>query len=671
MHSADTSNAPLEAAPGRRGPATLLRRRSHREWALWTVLCLLALALALHTAWNRRERAIADDLERLLGQADAVERQLTHQLQAIGEALAGARQLLPDDLAQAHATPAQFRLLVDAMPGVRGMQLADRHGRVVAASQPELAGRDVSRSSYFVTAREGNSAGTLYVSPPFRSVLGNFTTVLSRALQAPDGSFAGVVSASLDVAYFEVVLRAVLYAPDAGATIVHGGGAIIVSSQLDDARPGTNLDAPGSQFRAHMQSGRPHSLMRAQMGRGQDLHMVAMRSVAPAALQLDQPLVVRMSRRSDAVLAPWWTETRNELLLLVLGMAISGVWLRWHQGRRHLQERTERNAAQSERESARRLEFGLRGADLGLWEWNLQDDTIAVNAREMEMLGYPPTDEPLRAEFWRGLLHPDDQAETERATTTHLRNETPSYRLEHRYRHRDGHWIWVLTHAMVMQRNARGKPLRVVGTHLDISERKRSQLELERMNAQLAALSLTDGLTGVANRRQFDQTLALEWARGLRNHQPLALLMLDVDHFKRYNDHLGHPEGDAALRAVAQVLSACLRNPVEKLMRYGGEEFAVLLINADAHAGARVAQRCLDAIAQARLPHPDSPLSPWISVSIGVASQVPQTGHVAEQLVMAADAALYRAKQQGRARYETATDEEALRRPTGMQPLMP
>ncbi len=671
MHPADTSNAPLEAATGRRGPATLLRRRSHREWALWTCLCVLTLAFAAHTAWNRRELAIATDLGRLQGQAEAVERQLTLQLQAVDAALAGARQLLPDELAHAHPTPAQLSLLADAMPGVRGMQLADRHGRVVAASQPEQVGRDVSRHGYFTTARAGRDGSTLHVSPPFRSVLGNFTTVLSRAMYAPDGTFAGVVSASLDVAYFEVVLRAVLYASDAGATIVHGSGAIVVSSPLDDARPGTNLDAPGSHFRAHMQSGRPHSLLRAQMGPGNDLHMVAMRSVAPPTLQLDQPLVVRMSRRSDAVLAPWWTETRNELMLLLLGMAISGVWLRWHQGRRHLQERTERNAARSERESARRLEFGLRGADLGLWEWNLEDDTIAVNAREMEMLGYPPADAPLRADFWRALLHPDDQAEADQATAAHLRNETPSYRLEHRLRHRDGHWLWVLTHAMVMQRNGRGEPTRVVGTHLDISDRKRSQLELERINAQLAALSLTDGLTGVANRRQFDQTLALEWSRGLRNRQPLALLMLDVDHFKRYNDHLGHPEGDAALRAVAQLLSACLRNPVEKLMRYGGEEFAVLLVNADARAGARVAQRCLDAIAQARLPHPDSPLSPWISVSIGVASLVPQPEHLAEQLVMAADAALYRAKQQGRARYETATDEDALRRPTGMQPLMP
>nr|WP_145546608.1 diguanylate cyclase [Variovorax boronicumulans] len=671
MQVPESGSAPLEAAQRRRGPATLLRRRNLREWALWALVWLLVLALAWHASWRARERLIAQDMLRLQGQAQAVEMHLTRHLQAIHAALAGARHLLPQDLAELPSVPAPLKLLVDAMPGVRGLQIADRDGRVLAASQAELADRDVSARPYFKAVRDGADADTLYVSQPFRSVLGNFTTALSRAVHGADGRFAGVVSASFDVDYFEIVLRALLYAADARATIAHGDGPIIVSSPLEGAQIGLDLNQPDSLFRQHMQSGRMHNLLQGRLLDQDELRMVALRAVEPAALMLDRPLVVQMSRRTDAVLAPWRAELRTEALLLALTMAVSAVWLRWHQGRRQLQERTERDAARASRESARRLEFGLRGADLGLWEWNLAEDTITVNAREMEMLGYPPTDEPLRAEFWRGLLHPDDQAEAAQAIAAHLRNETPSYRLEHRYRHRDGHWVWVLTHAMVMQRNARGKPLRVVGTHLDISERKRSQLELERMNAQLAALSLTDGLTGVANRRQFDQTLALEWARGLRNHQPLALLMLDVDHFKRYNDHLGHPEGDAALRAVAQVLSACLRMPVEKLMRYGGEEFAVLLIDADAQAGTRVAQRCLEAIAQARLPHPDSPLSPWISVSIGVASLVPHAGLVPEQLVMAADAALYRAKQLGRARYELATGEDALKRPTGMQPLTP
>jgi diguanylate cyclase (GGDEF)-like protein/PAS domain S-box-containing protein len=668
---ADTSTGPLEAAPGKPGPAARLRRRSQREWALWTLAWLAATALTLHAGWRAREASIAHDLERLQSQAQAVELHLARQLQSIGDALGGMQHLLLAEPTDSGPIPDRLKLLADAMPGVGGLQIADREGRVQAASRSGLAGRDISQHDYFTKARDGGPDAGLYLSPPLRTVLNNFTAVLSRALYDADGQFEGVVSASLDASYLEIVLRAGLYAPDARATIVHGTGSIIVSSPIAGARPGMNLDVPGSMFRRHLDSGQMHSVQQGLLVARDEHRMVAMRTVSPPALRLDHPMIVRMSRRTDAVLAPWRTEARNELVLMLLAMGISGAWLRWHQGRRQLQERTERAAERAERESARRLEFGLRGADLGLWEWNLQDDTVTVNAREMDMLGYPPTDAPLRGEFWRGLLHPDDLVDADQAAAAHLRGETPSYRLEHRYRHSAGHWIWVLTHAMVMQRSTRGRPLRVVGTHLDISERKRSQIELERMNAQLAALSLTDGLTGVANRRQFDQMLAQEWARGLRTLQPLTLLMLDVDHFKHYNDHLGHPEGDACLRAVAQLLTACLRHPMEKLMRYGGEEFAVLLVAADAQIGARVAQRCLDAMTHARLPHPSSPLGPWVSISIGVASLRPQPEQAPEQLVAAADAALYRAKQHGRARYEIATPEDALRRTSGMQPLMP
>lgn len=668
---ADTSTGPLELTPGQRGPAERLRRRSQREWVLWGLAWLLVLALAVYAEWRARAQSIAHDLERLQSQAQAMELHLARQLQSIGDALAGTQILLASEPSDVRPVPERLKLLADAMPGVGALQIADRAGRVQAASRGGLAGRDVSQQDYFTAARDGGPDAGLYLSPPRRTVLNNFTAVLSRALYDAEGHFDGVVSASLDSAYLEIVLRAGLYAPDARATIVHGGGAIIVSSPLAGARPGQNLDVPGSMFRRHLDSGLAHSVQQGLLVGRDERRMVAMRTVSPPSLRLDHPIIVRMSRRTDDVLASWRTETRNELVLLLLAMGISGAWLRWHQGRRQQLERTERAAARAERESARRLEFGLRGADLGLWEWNLSDDTVSVNAREMEMLGYPPTDEPLRGEFWRGLVHPDDQIEADQAAAAHLRGETPSYRLEHRCRHSAGHWIWVLTHAMVMQRSARGRPLRVVGTHLDISERKRSQLELERMNAQLAALSLTDGLTGVANRRQFDQTLGQEWARGLRTHQPLTLLMLDVDHFKHYNDHLGHPEGDACLRAVAQVLSACLRHPMERLMRYGGEEFAVLLAAADAQTGARVAQRCLDALTHAQLPHPSSPLGPWVSISIGVASLQPRPELVAEQLVTAADAALYRAKQHGRARYEIARPEDANKRITGMLPLMP
>lgn len=618
------------------------------------------LAMLVYVGYDLQrshDTRINRDLERLVSQTDAIEQNLVRQLEGLNNALVGVRYALVTGAADEPftSTPGRLKLLADAIPGVYAIQVLNREGRVIAASRHDLLGNDFSQRSYFRAAVNAPDPSVLHLSPPFLSIRGDFITVLSRAVVAPDGQFAGVVSTSLDPDYFATALRSVLYAADARATMVHGNGTIIVSTPKQDAMQGLNLNQPGSMFSQHLDSHLPSSTQHGILVGTNEHRIMALRTISPTNLHMDYPLVVRVSRRTSDVLRPWRAEARLEGLLLLLGIAASGGWLLWQQRSRYQLERTAQLAARAERESARRLEFGLRGADLGLWEWDIASDTVTVNAREMEMMGYAPTTAPLASHFWRGLMHPDEIAGIEALVREHLRGVTPAYRLEHRCRHKLGHWVWVLDHAMVMERDDNGQPRRVVGTHLDITERKRSQLELEHMNAQLQALSLTDGLTGVANRRQFDQALAAEWARGLRQAQPLALLMIDVDHFKLYNDRLGHPEGDACLRTLATLLSGCLRQPVERLARYGGEEFVVLLIGANAEAGAIVAQRCLDAVTAARLPHPASPLGPHVTLSIGVASCRPRAELDATQLLNDADAALYAAKKQGRARYVVAT----------------
>ncbi len=640
-----------ETAPPHAQPPTRARR-SRREWALFALVWLLLAACAGYALWSTRVQLVAQDLGRLAGQTRAIESSLTRQLQGVSNALAGVRYELiaGDTTPQLDRVPARLKMLTDAMPGVGTLHVLDARGITIAASRRELMGKDFHQREYFTTARDIPDPTVLRLSRPFRSILGRYATVLTRTMISNEGQFAGLVVASLDADYFETVLRSAVYAQDAQATIVHGDGTIIVSAPAQATMPGLNLNQPGSMFRQHLESRQASSTQQGLLASTGEHRLMATRNIAPAELRMDHPLVVRVSRSTADVLQSWRYEAGLQAMLLALGLAASGACLFWHQHRRGVAERAAHAAARAERDSARRLEFGLRGADLGLWEWNLASDTVTVNAREREMLGLAPTQKALSIAFWRDLLHPDDRAAVQAAMRQHLRGASQALRVEHRVRHTDGRWIWVLSHAMVMEHGTDGRPQRVVGTHLDISARKQSQLELERLNAQLEMLSLTDVLTGVANRRQFDQALALEWARSLRQGQPLALLMIDVDHFKLYNDRLGHPEGDACLRSVAQLLSMCLRQPVEQLMRYGGEEFAVLLTDADAQAGAVVAQRCLAAVASARLPHPCSPVGPYVTLSIGVAGLQATPEHGAERLVHAADLALYEAKRQGRAR---------------------
>lgn len=174
--------------------------------------------------------------------------------------------------------------------------------------------------------------------------------------------------------------------------------------------------------------------------------------------------------------------------------------------------------------------------------------------------------------------------------------------------------------------------------------------EVQRLNDALADLARRDSLTGLANRRAFDEALAHEWDRARRVQQPLALLMIDVDHFKAYNDHLGHPAGDACLTRLAGALTSMVRRPADLVARYGGEEFVMLLPDTD-EAGARaLAQRLLQAVDALDMPHPASGVGSCVTVSIGAAVARPDGFTERGHLVSRADTALYEAKNGGRHR---------------------
>ncbi|MEI7611969.1 MAG: diguanylate cyclase [Betaproteobacteria bacterium] len=185
-----------------------------------------------------------------------------------------------------------------------------------------------------------------------------------------------------------------------------------------------------------------------------------------------------------------------------------------------------------------------------------------------------------------------------------------------------------------------------------IEERTRA---LEFANFQLELLSNSDGLTGIANRRNFDTAFALEWNRAQRSGLPLALLILDVDHFKHFNDHYGHLAGDDCLRALAQVLLKEVRRSGELVARYGGEEFVVLMPDSSASAALEMAERIQQAVWSLAVPHAEIADSIGIvTFSFGVASLTPSASFVPDDLIGEADQALYRAKNSGRNRIELA-----------------
>lgn len=184
-----------------------------------------------------------------------------------------------------------------------------------------------------------------------------------------------------------------------------------------------------------------------------------------------------------------------------------------------------------------------------------------------------------------------------------------------------------------------------------VAERTR---ELEEANLALSKLSRTDGLLGIANRMHFNQMIEQEWRRGRRNKSPLALLMIDVDHFKRYNDFYGHLRGDECLRRAAKVIAAELHRPADQLARYGGEEFVALLPETSAEGALHLGEAICAAFGSALIPHAASLVADHVTVSVGAAALLPACGEGCERLIALADEALYAAKEGGRNRVRLA-----------------
>ena len=178
--------------------------------------------------------------------------------------------------------------------------------------------------------------------------------------------------------------------------------------------------------------------------------------------------------------------------------------------------------------------------------------------------------------------------------------------------------------------------------------RVRNQLQLVHQQRLLEQLASLDGLTGIPNRRQFDATLLKEWHRCQRNQQPLSLIVADVDFFKKYNDALGHAAGDRVLQEVAATLRQAARRPGDLVARYGGEEFVLLLPKTNATSAQALAEGLQQLLHSKALPHPDSSLGPWLTMSMGGNTIVPSTTALDPEFFALADAALYRAKHQGR-----------------------
>ncbi|MBC7682136.1 MAG: EAL domain-containing protein [Ferruginibacter sp.] len=310
-----------------------------------------------------------------------------------------------------------------------------------------------------------------------------------------------------------------------------------------------------------------------------------------------------------------------------------------------LQNITDRKQAQMALQTTEnRWRLALESTGDGVWDWHIQSGVEHLSRRLVEMYGFKEGEIPDLPSEMDQRTHPDDLAQMGRDRDAHFSGLTPSYTNEHRVRCKDGSWKWVLSRGMVINRDAQGQPARMIGTHTDITDRKAAE-------ALIRQQAFFDTLTGLPNRRMLHDRLEQEIKRCKRDAQQLAILFIDLDHFKEVNDTLGHGIGDLLLVEAARRIQSCIRE-ADTVARMGGDEFTVILTEvADVHRLEPTLQKILRAMEQVfQLGNEQA----FVSASIGI-TLYPMDAKGIEDLFKNADQALYVAKGAGRNRFSFFT----------------
>jgi diguanylate cyclase (GGDEF)-like protein/PAS domain S-box-containing protein len=261
------------------------------------------------------------------------------------------------------------------------------------------------------------------------------------------------------------------------------------------------------------------------------------------------------------------------------------------------------------------------------------------------LLGWEPTSWK-SVEDWAARMHEDEREWVVNYCVSQSKSGI-DHEADYRALTKDGNYVWIRDVVHVVRKED-GEVDSLIGFMFDISERKKTEQELIKLQKELEELSFKDGLTGVANRRMFDSVIETEWLKARQNKQPLSLIIIDIDFFKEYNDFYGHLQGDDCLKQVAETLNNVKARSRDFFGRFGGEEFVMLLPEADENAAWLIAERCRQALFKKQIPHEQSKVSQLLTISLGVSTMIPSQDVEHTELISRADKQLYQAKQKGR-----------------------
>ncbi len=514
---------------------------------------------------------------------------------------------------------------------IHGMFVSDENGRWLATSEAvDLDGLDNSNRDYFRHHAQTDDRA-MRIGPPVESRSGgHWIITASMRFNHPDGRFAGVVLATVDPAYFAQFFAKFDIGKSGAVTLLNSAGIILARNPDNGTHVGRDMaDTPPFKQREKHPASTAYYFVSPLDG----IPRLSFYSTSNR-----YPLMILVTKSRDEVLGPWRKDAALRMTFVIALLSIIAV-IGWY----FVQQLRARQRMAAE--------LKAKEADFRLLAEESSDMVTRIDIDERIRYASPSS---IRVVGWRpehlvgtpalAGVNPEDLPRVKAMVAALKRGDLTDARVAYRTRHRTKSEIWIESSMRVTRAYDTGAINGVVAISRDMTEQK-------ALEQKLAALATIDGLTGLANRRHFDELLQSEWERARREGAPLSLLLIDVDHFKKYNDRYGHQAGDACLQSVAQVLAAQALRPADIAARYGGEEFVLLLPDTDAAGCEMMGSRIRASLAVLGIDHDLNLPSRKVTVSIGGATMNPQTAQMQRSsLVEAADRALYSAKDAGRDR---------------------
>lgn len=619
----------MSPAPSEAG----LTRLPFLAGAFVALVCVAILALSGWREWASRETDLKNAEVEMTNLARSLTQHAEDTLELTDALLSGMVNRLETD-GTSPAALARLQAFLEfrkpTLGRISGLFVYDETGRWLATSEKlNFTGLNNSDRDYFQRHRESSAPYTLIGKPVKSRSRGQWIITASRRFNHPDGSFAGVALATIDSAYFTLFYGHFDIGANGAISLLSADGTMLARSPDDGTFVGRDLSgAPLFRKARSLPSAGTYYFTSALDG---------VRRLSFYKRSDRYPLVVLATKAQDDVLMQWRHEAEARMAF-ILGLTLVIAVIGFHLVRQSI-ERHRMAAALLAQEADFRL-LAEESSDI-VMRVGADERLLYVSPSSSRILGWTP--EQLIGTPALAGVHADDLPRVEQTVAALKRGEIEEAKLIYRTRHRGKDNIWLETAMRATRKSGTGEIDGVVAISRDMTEHK----DLEE---KLATLATSDGLTGLANRRHFDDRLLEEWERAKRDDTPLSLLLIDVDRFKNFNDQYGHQAGDSCLRSLAKILASEAQRPADLAARYGGEEFVLLLPNTDAGGCAQVGERIRTAVFELGIPHTSNHPSRRVTVSLGGAVGFPGTGGSMETLIEAADRALYAAKDGGRDR---------------------